>query len=443
MTQPAALPGLSRIQGLAHVQYSSGHLSVEDVAVDQVAAAVGTPCYIYSAATIAGNLAAYQTAFRGQRHRICYALKANANLAIIRHIANTGAGFDAVSGGEIAKARAAGVSPDHLVFAGVGKTKVEMHEALSAGIRQFNVESLPELAALNDVAASLGVKAPVALRVNPDVDPGTHEKIATGRSANKFGIAMDGVPAAWRAAESMDHIRPVGLALHIGSQILSLEPYRLALTRATALIRSLRSSGAVIDSLDIGGGLGVAYRADQDHPPAVADYARMVKETLGDLDCELLLEPGRSIVGSAGLLTTTVLYVKEGQDRTFLVLDAAMNDLLRPALYDAWHDIVPLREPDASEELIPYDIVGPVCESSDTFARYRHLPPLAAGDQVAFLNAGAYGSAMASEYNCRPLIPEVLVNGRTHAVIRARPSTEDMISRDIMPDWLEDPPGTG
>jgi len=433
----AATPGLP---GLTHIHYRGGRLACEDAPVDAIATRVGTPCYIYSSGEITRNLVAYREAFREQRHRICYALKANASLAIIRHIANAGVGFDAVSGGEIAKALAAGARPDSIVFAGVGKTATEMRMALAAGIRQFNVESAQELAVLNDVAASLDIKAPVALRVNPDVDPHTHKKIATGLSENKFGIAFDEVPAVWREARTLGHIRPVGLALHIGSQILSLAPYRLAFTRTAALVRGLRAAGETIDGLDIGGGIGVSYRQDADQPPAIEDYAQLVGETLGDLDCEILLEPGRSIVGTAGILAATVLYVKEGKDRTFLILDAAMNDLMRPAMYDAWHDLIPLRQPDESAVRIPHDIVGPICESGDTFARHRLLPPLAAGDQVAFLNAGAYGSAMASEYNCRPLVPEVLVDGALSSLIRARPTTEDMIDRDRIPDWLGDQP---
>ncbi|MCY4261175.1 MAG: diaminopimelate decarboxylase [Rhodobacteraceae bacterium] len=420
--------------------YRDGILTCEDVAADVIAEAVGTPCYIYAGNEITRNLKAYQDAFRDLPHLVCYALKANPSLAILSHLVRRGAGFDAVSGGEIAKALAAGADPARIVFAGVGKTGEEMHAALVAGIRQFNVESVPELKALDDIACSLGMVAPVALRVNPDVRAQTHRKITTGMAENKFGIDFANILEVWRMAGEMAHIRTQGLALHIGSQILSLEPYRAAFNRTAELVSNLRKQGETVESLDIGGGIGIAYQHEAGLPPAIADFARLVGETLGDLDCELIIEPGRSMIGPAGILIATVLYVKETADRRFLILDAALNDLLRPAMYDAWHDLIPFREADPESRWTPHDVVGPICESSDTFARDRLLPSLSAGDRVAFLHAGAYGASMASEYNCRPLVPEVMVSGDRFSQIRSRPTIEDMIKRESIPDWLSQDP---
>jgi diaminopimelate decarboxylase len=322
------------------------------------------------------------------------------------------------------------------VFSGVGKTREEMRVALIGGIRQFNVESEPEMRVLSEVAASLGKVAPITIRVNPDVDAKTHAKIATGKSENKFGIPIARARAVYAEAARLPGIEVVGIDVHIGSQLTDLEPFRLAYRKVADLTGVLRADGHDIRRLDLGGGLGIPYTRSNEAPPLPMDYGAMIREELGHLGCEIEIEPGRLIVGNAGVLVSAVIYVKEGEGRDFLILDAAMNDLIRPAMYDAHHDIVPVIEPAPGSEQRPYDVVGPVCESGDTFARARQLPPLAAGDLVAFRSAGAYGAVMASEYNTRPLIPEVLVNGRDFAVIRARPSFDEMLNRDTIPEWL-------
>jgi diaminopimelate decarboxylase len=328
------------------------------------------------------------------------------------------------------------VPGERIVFSGVGKTREEMRVALIGGIRQFNVESEPEMRVLSEVAASLGKVAPVTIRVNPDVDAKTHAKIATGKSENKFGIPIARARAVYAEAARLPGIEVVGIDVHIGSQLTDLEPFRLAYRKVADLTGVLRADGHDIRRLDLGGGLGIPYTRSNEAPPLPMDYGAMIREELGHLGCEIEIEPGRLIVGNAGVLVSAVIYVKEGEGRDFLILDAAMNDLIRPAMYDAHHDIVPVIEPAPGSEQRPYDVVGPVCESGDTFARARQLPPLAAGDLVAFRSAGAYGAVMASEYNTRPLIPEVLVNGRDFAVIRARPSFDEMLNRDTIPEWL-------
>jgi diaminopimelate decarboxylase len=328
------------------------------------------------------------------------------------------------------------VPGERIVFSGVGKTREEMRVALIGGIRQFNVESEPEMRVLSEVAASLGKVAPITIRVNPDVDAKTHAKIATGKSENKFGIPIARARAVYAEAARLPGIEVVGIDVHIGSQLTDLEPFRLAYRKVADLTGVLRADGHDIRRLDLGGGLGIPYTRSNEAPPLPMDYGAMIREELGHLGCEIEIEPGRLIVGNAGVLVSAVIYVKEGEGRDFLILDAAMNDLIRPAMYDAHHDIVPVIEPAPGSEQRPYDVVGPVCESGDTFARARQLPPLAAGDLVAFRSAGAYGAVMASEYNTRPLIPEVLVNGRDFAVIRARPSFDEMLNRDTIPEWL-------
>ena len=348
-------------------------------------------------------------------------MKANPNLAVVATVAAQGAGVDVVSIGEYLKARAAGVPGDRIVFSGVGKTREEMRRALEGGIRQFNVESEPELVALDEVARSMNLRAPIAIRVNPDVDAKTHEKIATGKKENKFGIPIDRAPEVYAAAARMPGIEVMGIDVHIGSQLTDLAPFEAAYTKVAELTRALRAEGHDIRRLDLGGGLGIPYERSNAAPPLPLDYGEVIRRTVGDLGCEIEIEPGRLIAGNAGLLVSSVIYVKEGEDRRFLILDAAMNDLIRPAMYGAHHDIVPVVEPAAGAELTPVDVVGPVCETGDTFARARPMPPLAAGDLVAFRSAGAYGAAMASEYNARPLIPEVLVDRHQFAVIRRRP----------------------
>ena len=417
--------------------YKNGILHAEDVPIPDIAADIGTPFYVYSAATLTRHYRLFEEALSGLDHLICYSVKSNSNLAVLKLLGDLGAGMDVVSGGEYARARAAGIPGDRIVFSGVGKTRAEMEQALTGGIRQFNVESEAELEQLSEVAQALGVTAPVALRINPDVDAGTHDKISTGRKGDKFGIAISRARAAYGAIAALPGLEAVGIDMHIGSQITSLDPFRRAFTTMADLTRALRADGHDIRRLDLGGGLGIPYEnANDGRPPLPLEYGALVRELLGDLNCEIEIEPGRLISGNAGLMVAGVVYVKQGEDRQFLILDAAMNDLVRPALYEAHHDIVPVAQPAPGGETVPYDIVGPVCETSDIFAKARALPPLAPGDLVAFRSAGAYGAVMASEYNSRPLIPEVMVHGDQYAVIRRRPTYEEMLARDMIPAWL-------
>jgi len=422
-----------------HFAYRDGVLHAEDVALPAVAAAVGTPVYVYSAATLTRHYRVFEAALAGLPHRICYAMKANSNLAVLRLLARLGAGMDVVSGGEYRRARAAGVPGDRIVFSGVGKTADEMRLALTGGIRQVNVESEPELALLDTVARELGTRAPVAVRVNPDVDARTHAKIATGKAENKFGVPLAAAREVYAEAAGRPGIEVVGVDLHIGSQLTELEPFEHAFTRLAELTGALRADGHDIRRLDLGGGLGIPYRQVDDAPPLPFDYGTLVRRTVGHLGCEIEIEPGRLIAGNAGILLARVLYLKRGAGRDFLVLDAAMNDLVRPAMYDAWHDIVPVAEPIPGVPRADYDVVGPVCETGDTFARGRTLPPIGPGDLVAFRSAGAYGAVMASEYNSRPLVPEVLVQDDHFAVVRRRPDFDEMLARDTIPEWLGEP----
>ncbi len=419
-----------------HFLYRDGALHAEDVPVAEIAAAVGTPFYLYSTATLVRHFRLFDEALAGLDHLVCYAVKANSNQAVLRTLAQEGAGMDVVSGGEYRRARAAGVPGERIVFSGVGKTREEIETALAGGIRQFNVESEPEMAVLDAVAREMGLRAPITVRVNPDVDARTHAKIATGKSENKFGIPIARAREVYAMAAAMPGLEVIGIDVHIGSQLTELEPYALAYRKVAELTGLLRAEGHQIRRLDLGGGLGIPYERSNADPPLPADYGALVKGTLGHLDCEIEIEPGRLIAGNAGLMVSRVIYLKSGEGRDFLILDGAMNDLIRPAMYDAYHDIVPVREPAPGVETRPYDVVGPVCESGDTFARQRHLPPLAAGDLVAFRSAGAYGAVMSSEYNSRPLIPEVLVKGDQFAVIRPRPTFDEMINRDTIPEWL-------
>ncbi|MEV8465703.1 diaminopimelate decarboxylase [Fluviibacterium sp. DFM31] len=420
-----------------HFLYREGVLHAEDVPVAEIAAQVGTPFYCYSAATLTRHFRLFDEALDGLDHLVCFAMKSNSNLAVLKLLAAEGAGMDVVSGGEYARARAAGVPGDRIVFSGVGKTRDEMRAALEGGIRQFNVESEPEMRALSEVAAGMGQRAPIAIRVNPDVDARTHAKIATGKSENKFGIPIARAREVYAEAAALPGIEVVGIDVHIGSQLVELEPFELAYTKVAELTRALRDDGHDIRRLDLGGGLGIPYTRSNEAPPLPRDYGDLIKRTVGDLGCEVEIEPGRLISGNAGIMVSKVIYVKSGEGRDFLILDGAMNDLVRPSMYDAHHDIVPVIEPAAGAEQQPYDIVGPVCETGDTFARQRPMPVLQPDDLVAFRSAGAYGAVMASEYNSRPLIPEVLVQGDKWAVIRSRPSFEEMIGRDQVPDWLE------
>ncbi|WP_212524932.1 diaminopimelate decarboxylase [Actibacterium sp. MT2.3-13A] len=419
-----------------HFLYRNGVLHAEDVPVPQIAEAVGTPFYCYSTATLTRHYRLFEEALEGLDHVVCFAMKSNSNQAVIRTLGNLGAGMDVVSGGEYRRARAAGVPGDRIVFSGVGKTREEMRVALEGGIRQFNVESEPEMQALSEVAVSLGVAAPIAIRINPDVDARTHEKIATGKAENKFGIPIARAREVYAEAAALPGIEVVGIDVHIGSQLTQLEPFEAAYLKVAELTRALRADGHEIRRLDLGGGLGIPYTQSNEVPPLPMQYGELIKRTVGDLGCEVEIEPGRLISGNAGILVSQVIYLKSGEGRDFLIVDAAMNDLLRPSLYAAHHDIVPVIEPAPGAEQAPYDVVGPVCETGDTFAKQRNLPPVGPGDLIAFRSAGAYGAVMASEYNTRPLVPEVLVNGDQFAVIRARPSFDEIINRDTIPEWL-------
>ena len=419
-----------------HFLYRDGQLFAEDVPLAQIAEAVGTPFYVYSTATLTRHFKLFDDALGGMPHLICFAMKSLSNQAVLRVLAQAGAGMDVVSEGEYRRARAAGVSGDKIVFSGIGKTAGEMRVALQGGIRQFNVESEPEMVVLSRVAIELGVVAPITIRVNPDVDAKTHAKIATGKSENKFGIPISRARDVYKMAADLKGLKVVGIDVHIGSQLTELAPFEAAYLKVADLVAELRADGHTIDRLDLGGGLGIPYTRSNEAPPLPTEYGAMVQNTVGHLGCEIEIEPGRLISGNAGLLVSEVIYVKQGEDREFLILDAAMNDLIRPAMYDAHHDIVPLIEAVPGDAPATYDVVGPVCESGDTFAKGREMPEMKAGDRVAFRSAGAYGAVMSSEYNSRPMIPEVLVHADQFAVIRARPTYEEMIARDTMPEWL-------
>ena len=419
-----------------HFLYKEGVLHAEDVPIADIAAAVGTPFYVYSTATLLRHYALFDAALEGMDHLICYAMKAASNQAIIKTLAQAGAGMDVVSGGEYLRAKAAGVPGERIVFSGVGKTAGEMRLALEGGIRQFNVESEPEMEMLNATALAMGLVAPITIRVNPDVDAKTHAKIATGKSENKFGIPISRALEVYALAAGMRGLDVIGIDVHIGSQLTDLAPYELAYQKVAELTEQLRAAGHDIRRLDLGGGLGIPYARDNQAPPLPSDYGALVKRTLGHLGCEIEIEPGRLIAGNAGLMVSEVIYVKSGEDREFLIIDGAMNDLIRPAMYDAYHDIIPVVEPGPGIDQVKFDIVGPVCESGDTFAKGRVMPPVKAGELVAFRSAGAYGAVMSSEYNSRPLIPEVLVQNDQFAVIRPRPTFDEMINRDTIPEWL-------
>jgi diaminopimelate decarboxylase len=420
-----------------HFLYRDGALHAEDVAIADIARTVGTPFYVYSAATLTRHFRLFDEALSwAPSHLVCFAMKSLSNQAVLKLLGDLGAGMDVVSGGEYARARAAGVPGERIVFSGVGKTRTEMRAALEGGIRQFNLESEPEMEALNEVALSHGTVAPVTVRVNPDVDARTHEKIATGRKGDKFGIPIARASEVYARIAALPGLRAIGIDVHIGSQLTQLEPFEQAYLKVADLTGRLRAEGHEITRLDLGGGLGIPYTRSNEAPPLPVEYGQLVERTLGHLGCEIEIEPGRLISGNAGLMVSQVIYVKEGEGTRFLILDGAMNDLVRPAMYGAWHDIIPVAEAAPGVEQQLYDIVGPVCESGDTFAKGRALPPMASGDLVAFRSAGAYGAVMSSEYNTRPLIPEVLVQGDHFAVIRARPTFDEIIARDTIPEWL-------
>lgn len=420
-----------------HFEYRGGILHAEDVSIPDIAAAIGTPFYCYSSATLERHYRVFADAFKGQPARVCYSVKANSNLGVVATLARQGAGADVVSEGELRRALAAGVTPDKIVFSGVGKTAAELTFALETGIDRFNVESEPELELLSSLAAARGLVARIAIRVNPDVDAKTHEKIATGKAENKFGISWKRAPSVYARAGELPGILADGIDVHIGSQLTTLEPFEAAFTRVASMVEALRAQGHPIAHIDLGGGLGIPYRGDNDIPPHPDEYAAMVKRTVGHLGCHLTFEPGRLIAGNAGILVSSVIYEKSGDDRNFLILDAAMNDLIRPTLYDAFHAIQPVTEAGESAETRLYDVVGPVCETGDFFAKGRILPRLKSGDLVAIMSAGAYGAVQASTYNTRPLVPEVMVKGESFEEVRPRPSYDAMLKQDIIPSWLD------
>ena len=414
-------------------------LHAEEVPVPRIAAEVGTPFYLYSVAGFTRRYRAFIDAFAAVPPLVCYAVKANSNLAVLRLFANLGAGADIVSEGELRRALAAGIPPRCIIFSGIGKSESELAAALAAGVHQVNVESLPELHRLSGLAAAAGAVMPVAIRVNPDVDALTHGKIATGRRGDKFGIAAGETVAAYRLATELPGVAPVGLAVHIGSQLTELEPFRRAFEGVAGLVRALRGVGLAVARVDLGGGVGVGYRGERALDPV--DYARLAQRIFGPLDVAIAVEPGRVLTAEAGFLVTRVAYVKAGEGKTFVIVDAAMNDLIRPALYDAWHDVLPVRRPPHDVVRAPADLVGPVCETGDAFAIDRDLPPCAEGDLLAVAAAGAYGAVMSSTYNSRLLVPEVLVSGERFAVVRARPSYDALLSLDSIPDWLPETNG--
>ena len=423
-----------------HFQYRNGVLHAEDVPLPDIASAVGTPFYCYSTATLTRHYQVFAEAMAGLDTLICFSVKANGNLAVLQTLRNLGAGCDVVSGGELRRSLQAGVAASRIVFSGVGKTKDELTLALEVGVGQINVESEAELRRLSAVASELGKTAPIAFRVNPDVHADTHDKISTGRKEDKFGVAWGEVKRLYDVAEGLDGIRVRGIAVHIGSQITDLEPFRSAFSKVAGMVEELRTSGHNIETVDLGGGLGVPYRHDNEPPPSPAEYGSVAKETVGRLGCQILFEPGRVIAANAGVLVTEVIYVKPGESKMFIIVDAAMNDLIRPSMYDANHDILPVAEAAPGQERHAYDVVGPICETGDRFAQEARLPEPAEGALLALTTAGAYGAVMASSYNARPLVPEVLVNGAEYAVVRERPPVEDLWALEHLPSWLETVP---
>lgn len=425
-----------------HFAYRRGvsHASVlhaEEVDLRDLAGEIGTPFYCYSTATLERHYRVFAEAFAALPGTlICYSIKANASLGVLATLARLGAGMDVVSEGELRRARAVNVPPERIVFSGVGKTRAEMASALQTGILAFNVESEPELRALSEVADAEGRDARIAIRVNPDVDAKTHHKIATGKAENKFGVPFEQALSIYRLASELPRIEVSGVHMHIGSQITDLAPFRNAFALLKELVGTLRAAGVAIEFVNLGGGLGIPYRRDQPPPPLPADYANLVREEIGGLGVRLLLEPGRLIAGNAGILVSRVLYVKQGADKTFTIVDAAMNDLMRPTLYDAHHEILPVVEPPPGTPTVVTDIAGPVCETGDYLALARTLPELRSGDLISVMTAGAYGAVLSSGYNSRLLVPEVLVAGGRYAVTRPRPGYEDMLGAERLPDWL-------
>ena len=421
-----------------HFTYNAGILHAEDVALPAIAEAVGTPFYCYSTATFTRHYSVFKNAFEGTDTLVCYAMKANSNQAILATLAKLGSGADVVSEGELRRALAAGIPASKIMFSGVGKTAQEMAFALEAGILCFNVESVPELKLLSEVASKLGKQAPVSFRINPDVDAKTHAKISTGKKDDKFGIPLLEAHDVYQLAATLPGINVTGIDMHIGSQITSLEPFDNAFSLLGELIVDLRAAGHQIDHVDLGGGLGIPYKhgANEEAPPDPAQYAALVRQHVRDLDCQVIFEPGRMIAGNAGIFVTQVQFVKSGAEKDFVIVDGAMNDLIRPTLYEAHHDVLPVVEAAVDAPRQMSDIVGPVCETGDYLALGRDVATPARGDLLAFLSAGAYGAVQSGTYNSRLLVPEVLVNGAEWHVIRPRPSYEDLIGLDSQPPWL-------
>lgn len=417
-----------------HFNYKHGEYHAEDVSLARIAADIDTPFYCYSSATLERHYNVFAESFAEFSPKICYAVKANGNLAVLATLAKLGAGADVVSQGEIMLALQAGILAQNIVFSGVGKTAEEMSVALSAGIFQFNVESEPELQLLSQVASAMGKTAHIAVRVNPDVAPGTHAKISTGGKETKFGIPMEQALGVYALAASLTGIKVQGVSVHIGSQLTTLEPFAEAFARVREFVGTLRAAGHAITTVDLGGGLGIPY--GKEAPPLPKEYSDIVKREMQGINAQLIFEPGRLLVGNAGVLVTRVIYVKRSATRTFVIVDAGMNDLIRPTLYEAYHDIVPVRETAGNEGGEPVDVVGPVCETGDIFATQRMLRVPAPGDLLVFRSAGAYGAVMAGTYNARPLIAEVMVKGDCYSVVRARQTYEDLLSRDKLPGWM-------
>jgi diaminopimelate decarboxylase len=419
-----------------HFAYRDGVLHAEAVNLDTLAAAVGTPFYCYSTATLTRHYQVFATAFADVRALVCYAMKANSNQAVVKTLAKLGAGADVVSGGELRRARLAGIPPDKIMFSGIGKTAPELALAVDEGIFCVNVESEAELELLSSIASATGRSARVSIRVNPDIDAKTHHKIATGKAENKFGIPIRRAREIYARAAKLKGLEVAGVDMHIGSQITELDPFGNAFALLAEFVRVLRSDGHTISHVDLGGGLGIPYRDDNEAPPHPEAYAEVVKRATRDLDCRLIFEPGRLLVGNAGILVTRVLFVKHGEAKNFVIVDAAMNDLMRPTLYDAHHEIWPVAEKPSSGRRIRADVVGPVCESGDFLAVNRDMVEPADGALLAVMSAGAYGAVQAGTYNTRALVPEVLVNGAEWALIRPRLEVDQLIALDRMPDWL-------
>ncbi len=418
--------------------YRDGVLHAEDTDLRAIAEAVGTPFYCYSTATLERHYRVFAEPFEGSDYLVCYSPKANSNQAVIKTLADMGAGADVVSEGELRRARAAGIPGERIVFSGVGKTREEMAYALSENILCFNVESEPELALLNEVALAAGRTAPVSIRINPDVDARTHAKISTGKAEDKFGISWLHAEEVYRRAAAMPGLKVKGVDMHIGSQITDLEPFEQACTLIADLVGRLRAAGHEIEHVDVGGGLGIPYRDGDPEPPRPEVYAQLVRRFFEPLGCRMIMEPGRLIAGNAGILVTSVVYVKHGDARSFVIVDAAMNDLIRPTLYEAYHEIRPVAEPAPHGDTIVADVVGPVCESGDYLARRRQLAEPKPGDLLAVMTAGAYGAVLSGTYNTRRLVPEVMVRGAQHSVVRRRPTYEELIGLDSLAAWQGD-----